>query len=99
VFAGGQLVDPDAAPTLSIVGAVPARLRLLTTFVAQLASSFANKLAPAGLGGAALNVRFPDLHAFDQDCSAGASTSKSVFVEPSISSNQPAGRVLSQFER
>lgn len=47
-----------AGATLSIVGAVPARLRLLTTFVAQLASSFASKLAPAGLGGAALNVRY-----------------------------------------
>jgi undecaprenyl-diphosphatase len=47
-----------AGATLSIVGAVPARLRLLTTFVAQLASSFASKLAPAGIGGMALNVRF-----------------------------------------
>jgi undecaprenyl-diphosphatase len=47
-----------AGATLSIVGAVPARLRLLTTFVAQLASSFASKLAPAGLGGMALNVRY-----------------------------------------
>ncbi|MEX5716981.1 lysylphosphatidylglycerol synthase domain-containing protein [Geodermatophilus maliterrae] len=44
--------------TLCIVGAVPARLRLLPTFVAQLASSFATKLAPAGLGGMALNVRY-----------------------------------------
>lgn len=47
-----------AGATLSIVGAVPARLRPLTTFVAQLASSFASKLAPAGLGGMALNVRY-----------------------------------------
>ncbi|PRY39356.1 undecaprenyl-diphosphatase [Geodermatophilus tzadiensis] len=47
-----------AGATLSIVGAVPARLRLPTTFVAQLASSFASKLAPAGLGGMALNVRY-----------------------------------------
>jgi uncharacterized membrane protein YbhN (UPF0104 family) len=43
---------------LSIVGAVAARLRLAPTFVTQLASSFASKLAPAGLGGMALNVRY-----------------------------------------
>jgi undecaprenyl-diphosphatase len=43
---------------LSITGAVPARLRPLPTFVTQLASSFASKLAPAGLGGMALNVRY-----------------------------------------
>ncbi|RBY77268.1 hypothetical protein DQ238_15355 [Geodermatophilus sp. TF02-6] len=43
---------------LSLAGAVPARLRPLPTLVAQLASSFASKLAPAGLGGVALNVRF-----------------------------------------
>ncbi|MGY1680657.1 lysylphosphatidylglycerol synthase domain-containing protein [Geodermatophilus sp. SYSU D01176] len=47
-----------AGATLSIVGAVPARLCLPTTFVAQLASSFASKLAPAGVGGMALNVRY-----------------------------------------
>ncbi|WP_456851930.1 lysylphosphatidylglycerol synthase domain-containing protein [Geodermatophilus sp. SYSU D00742] len=43
---------------LSLVGAVPGRLRALPTFVAQLASSFASKLAPAGLGGMALQVRY-----------------------------------------
>ncbi|MGY1621073.1 flippase-like domain-containing protein [Geodermatophilus sp. SYSU D00965] len=43
---------------LSLAGAVPARLRALPTFVAQLASSFASKLAPAGLGGMALQVRY-----------------------------------------
>ena len=43
---------------LSIAGSVPARLRPLPTFVTQLASSFAGKLAPAGLGGMALNVRY-----------------------------------------
>jgi glycosyltransferase 2 family protein len=42
----------------SITGAVPARLRPLPTLVTQLASSFASKLAPAGLGGMALNVRY-----------------------------------------
>jgi undecaprenyl-diphosphatase len=43
---------------LSIAGAVPLRLRPVPTFVTQLASSFASKLAPAGLGGMALNVRY-----------------------------------------
>jgi glycosyltransferase 2 family protein len=43
---------------LSLAGAVPARLRPLPTLVTQLASSFASKLAPAGLGGMALNVRY-----------------------------------------
>jgi undecaprenyl-diphosphatase len=39
-------------------GAVLARLRGGPTLAAQVASSFASKLAPAGLGGMALNVRF-----------------------------------------
>ncbi|WP_138731850.1 lysylphosphatidylglycerol synthase transmembrane domain-containing protein [Modestobacter excelsi] len=43
---------------VSILGAVPDRLRLAPTLVTQLASSFASKLAPAGLGGMALNVRY-----------------------------------------
>jgi uncharacterized protein (TIRG00374 family) len=43
---------------LSIAGSVPARLRPGPTLVTQLASSFAGKLAPAGLGGMALNVRY-----------------------------------------
>ncbi len=43
---------------LSIAGSVPVRLRPLPTLVTQLASSFASKLAPAGLGGMALNVRY-----------------------------------------
>jgi glycosyltransferase 2 family protein len=43
---------------LSIAGSVPARLRPLPTLVTQVASSFASKLAPAGLGGMGLNVRY-----------------------------------------
>jgi undecaprenyl-diphosphatase len=43
---------------LGVVGAVPGRLQALPTLVTQLASSFAGKLAPAGLGGLALNVRY-----------------------------------------
>lgn len=43
---------------ISLTGSIPDRLRVVPTFLTQLASSFASKLAPAGLGGMALNVRF-----------------------------------------
>jgi glycosyltransferase 2 family protein len=43
---------------LALLGSVPGRLRIVPTFVAQVASSFANKAAPSAVGGMALNVRF-----------------------------------------
>jgi uncharacterized protein (TIRG00374 family) len=43
---------------LGMGGAVPARLRAVPTLLAQVAASFASNLAPAGVGGMALNVRF-----------------------------------------
>ena len=43
---------------LGIGGAVPARLRAVPTLLAQIAASFASNLAPAGVGGMALNVRY-----------------------------------------
>jgi uncharacterized protein (TIRG00374 family) len=43
---------------LGIGGAVPERLRAIPTLLAQVAASFASNLAPAGVGGMALNVRF-----------------------------------------
>jgi uncharacterized protein (TIRG00374 family) len=43
---------------LGMGGAVPARLRAVPTVLAQVAASFASNLAPAGVGGMALNVRF-----------------------------------------
>jgi undecaprenyl-diphosphatase len=46
------------AATMSTIGSVPAQLPLGPTVVAQVAASFASKLAPAGLGGMALNVRY-----------------------------------------
>jgi uncharacterized protein (TIRG00374 family) len=46
------------AATMSMVGSVPTQLPVGPTTAAQVASSFASKLAPAGLGGMALNVRF-----------------------------------------
>ena len=43
---------------ISMAGSVPERLRAVPTFAAQIGSSFASKLAPASVGGMALNVRF-----------------------------------------
>ena len=43
---------------ISLAGCSPGRLPMGPTFIAQVASSYASKLAPAGLGGMALNVRF-----------------------------------------
>ena len=37
---------------------VPARLRAVPTFLAQVAASFANNLAPTGVGGMAFNARY-----------------------------------------
>ena len=43
---------------LGMGGSVPTRLRAVPTLLTQVAASFASKLAPAGVGGMALNVRF-----------------------------------------
>ena len=44
--------------TFGMMGSVPERLRVVPTFVAQVATSFTGTLAPASVGGMALNVRF-----------------------------------------
>lgn len=44
--------------TLSVAGSVPETVPLTPTFFAQLAGSFTNRVAPAKVGGIALNVRF-----------------------------------------
>jgi glycosyltransferase 2 family protein len=46
------------ASAVSVLGSVPQRLPLFPTLLAQLASSFANRVSPANIGGMALNVRF-----------------------------------------
>lgn len=46
------------AATASLAGAIPDRLPAGPLLATQVGSSFASKLAPAGLGGMALNVRF-----------------------------------------
>ncbi|MET0628715.1 MAG: lysylphosphatidylglycerol synthase transmembrane domain-containing protein [Acidimicrobiia bacterium] len=44
--------------TTAIEGSVPEFLRVIPTFLAQVAASFAGTLAPASVGGLALNVRY-----------------------------------------
>jgi uncharacterized protein (TIRG00374 family) len=44
--------------TFAVLGSVPQRLRFAPTFVAQVAASFAGTLAPASVGGLALNARY-----------------------------------------
>ena len=44
--------------TLAVMGSVTRRLPSVPTFLAQVAAAFAGKLAPAGIGGMALNTRF-----------------------------------------
>ncbi len=43
---------------IAVAGSVPNRIPSLPTLVTQLGSSFASLLAPAGIGGMALNTRF-----------------------------------------
>ena len=52
--------------TASFAGAIPDPLPTGPLLAAQVGSSFASKLAPAGLGGMALNVRFLQKHGVDE---------------------------------
>ena len=44
--------------TISLLGAMPTRLRFMPTLLAQLAASFFNRIAPAKVGGIAANIRY-----------------------------------------
>ena len=46
------------AATASLLGAIPIRLRFAPALVAQIASSFANRITPAKVGGLATNIRY-----------------------------------------
>lgn len=46
------------AATASLLGAIPIRVPFLPALLAQLASSFANRVTPARVGGLATNVRY-----------------------------------------
>lgn len=52
--------------TIAIAGAVPDRLPLGPNLLTQSASSFTGTLAPAGIGGMAVNVRFLQKQGIDQ---------------------------------
>lgn len=46
------------AATAALLGAIPLRLAFLPALVAQIASSFANRVTPAKVGGVATNIRY-----------------------------------------
>ncbi len=46
------------AATTSLLGAIPIRLSYWPAFIAQIASSFANRITPAKVGGLATNIRY-----------------------------------------
>ncbi|MFW2381167.1 MAG: flippase-like domain-containing protein [Acidimicrobiales bacterium] len=50
------------AATSSLLGAIPFRLRFWPALLAQIASSFANRITPAKLGGVATNIRYFQCH-------------------------------------
>jgi uncharacterized membrane protein YbhN (UPF0104 family) len=58
------------ASAVALMGAVPQRLRLWPTVLAQAASSFVNRVSYANVGGMALNARF--LQKSGVDATAGA---------------------------
>jgi uncharacterized membrane protein YbhN (UPF0104 family)/membrane-associated phospholipid phosphatase/tRNA A-37 threonylcarbamoyl transferase component Bud32 len=60
------------AAALSISGAVLVPLAYGPTFVAQLASSFSNKITPAGLGGMGVNVRYLERSGVSKPDAVGA---------------------------
>lgn len=58
------------AASASLAGAIPDRLPAGPLLTATVGSSFASKLAPAGLGGMALNVRFLQKQGVDKTVAA-----------------------------
>ena len=59
-----------AAAAMSLGGAIPNRLPAMPLFISTVASSFASKLAPAGLGGMALSARFLQKQGVDKTVAA-----------------------------
>lgn len=58
VLAVGLSFVTYAGATVSLLGAIPARVGFGGAFIAQLASSFANRVTPAKVGGVATNIRY-----------------------------------------
>jgi uncharacterized membrane protein YbhN (UPF0104 family)/tRNA A-37 threonylcarbamoyl transferase component Bud32 len=46
------------AATAALLGAIPMRLKFGQALIAQIASSFANRVTPAKVGGVAVNIRY-----------------------------------------
>lgn len=62
----GASVVTYIGATISLSGAIPNHLPVVPTFATQVGSSFCSKLAPAGLGGMALNVRYLQKQGVDE---------------------------------
>ena len=60
------------AASMAMLGSVPSRLPIGPTTAAQVASSFASKVAPAGLGGMAMNVRYMQRQGVDTTVATSA---------------------------
>ena len=58
LIAVGLSLFTYVAATASLIGAIPARIRFGGALAAQLASSFANRVTPAKVGGVATNIRY-----------------------------------------
>ena len=58
LYALGASALTYVGATLTVTGAVPARIPFLSTFATQLGGSFVNRIVPARLGGMAINVRY-----------------------------------------
>jgi undecaprenyl-diphosphatase len=58
LYALGASALTYVGATLTVTGAVPARIPFFSTFGTQLAGSFVNRIIPARVGGIATNVRF-----------------------------------------
>lgn len=60
------------AGTVSQLGSIPARVPVLRLFAVQFAGTFANHVVPAGVGGAAVNIRFLSRRGVPRATAAGA---------------------------
>jgi glycosyltransferase 2 family protein len=60
------------ASAVALIGAVPRRVPFWPTLVAQLGSSFVNRVSPGNVGGMALNVRFLQKCGVDANSGAAA---------------------------
>jgi undecaprenyl-diphosphatase len=54
------------AASISLAGAIPEHLQTGPLFMSTVGSSFASKLAPAGIGGMAMNIRFLQKQGVDE---------------------------------